>query len=139
MCCIFSSRKKPAACVFILSALAFACGVMMIVFAAKLNQSEFMDKLGELEDIDKDIDFNNMRNVVFGALVAFALLAIIAACMGMVACKVKHRLFTICYGTCLLPIWIAVLVVGGIATYISTEGKEKIQEECSNVIVKLNE
>lgn len=98
-----------------------------------------MDKLGELEDIDKDIDFDNVRTAVFICLILFALIAIIASCMGLLACKIKNRCFTICYGCLLLPIWIAVIVVGSVAVYVATEGKDKIQDECVKVIQKLDD
>jgi len=98
-----------------------------------------MDKLGELEDIDKDIDFDNVRTAVFICLILFALVAIIASCMGILACKIKNRCFTICYGCLLLPIWIAVIVVGSVAVYVATEGKDKIQDECVKVIQKLDD
>lgn len=92
-----------------------------------------------MEDLNAEIDFENTRKLVFYGLIIFALVAIIAACMGMVACKIKNRCYTICYGTILLPTWIIIILVGSVAVYASTEGKDKIMEECYKVIQKLNE
>ena len=139
MCCFFKSRKTPACIVFVLSFLGVVAGIAMIYFAIKLNGSEFMDKISEVEDLNAEIDFENTRKLIFYGLVIFALVAIIAACMGMVACKIKNRCYTICYGTILLPTWIIIILVGSVAVYASTEGKDKIMEECYKVIQKLNE
>ena len=139
MCCFFKSRKTPACIVFVLSFLGVVAGIAMIFFAIKLNGSEFMDKISKVEDLNAEIDFENTRKLVFYGLIIFALVAIISACMGMVACRIKNRCYTICYGTILLPTWIIIILVGSVAVYASTEGKDKIMEECYKVIQKLNE
>ena len=139
MCCFFKSRKTPACIVFVLSFLGVVAGVAMIFFAIKLNNSEFMDKISQVEDLKAQIDFENTRKMVFYGLIIFAFVAIFAACMGMVACKIKNRCYTICYGVILMPTWIVVLLVGCVAVYASTEGKDRIMEECVKVIQKLND
>lgn len=57
MCC-FKSRKTPACIVFVLSFLAVVAGIAMIYFAVKLNSSEFMDKISEVEDLKAKINFD---------------------------------------------------------------------------------
>jgi len=60
MCC-FSERKTPACIVFILSFLAVAAGVMMIVFAARLQNSEFLDKFQDVDEMQTGVDLKKYR------------------------------------------------------------------------------
>lgn len=61
MCCLFKKRNTPACIVFVLSFLAVVAGIAMIYFAVKLNDSEFMDKVSEVEDLKASIDFSSAR------------------------------------------------------------------------------
>mmetsp|Transcript_29351 Transcript_29351/g.36454 ORF Transcript_29351/g.36454 Transcript_29351/m.36454 type:complete len:197 (-) Transcript_29351:569-1159(-) len=138
MCCLFKSRKTPACIVFILSFLGMVAGIAMIYFAVKLNGSEFMDKISQVDDLTADYDMEAARKLIFYGLIVFALIAIIAALMGMVACKVKNRCYTICYGCILMPTWIIILIVGGLAVYASTEGKDQLMTQCKIAVDKLD-
>jgi hypothetical protein len=134
MCCFFKSRKTPACLVFILAILGVAAGIMMIYFSIALNNSEFMDKLGDLDDLQKDIDFDNIRTLVFGVLLCFSLIATCTSVCGILACKIKHRCFTCTYGILLLPIWIVVFVVGAISVWLANAAPEIVQQACEDLI-----
>ena len=136
MCCLFGSRKTPACIVFILSFLAFAAGIGMIVFAARLNSSDFMDEIRSVEAVNDDME--GKSNTIFYALLIFAIITIIAAIMGCLACKIKHRCYTMLYGCVLLPTWIVILVVGILAFIAASVGKEVLLQQCSTGIRDLN-
>jgi len=137
MCCLFTSRKTPACIVFFLSFLALIAGVMMIYFSFKLNTSEFMEKIVEFDNV-KEFDLDNIRKLIFYSLLIFSLVAIVAAVMGMCACKIKNRCYTVCYGCVLMPTWIIIFVVGIVAVYFSIVGKEVLTDECVKAIDKMN-
>jgi len=119
--CGFGKRKLPACIVLILSFFALVAGCLMVFFSFQLNGSEFMDKFGELEDV-KELNFDSMRNLIFYCLIIFSFVAIVAACMGCGAYKIKNRCYTVCYGCVLLPTWIVIFVVGIIAVGLSQTG-----------------
>ena len=138
MCC-FKSRKTPACIVFVLSFLATVAGAAMVYFAVAIHGSRFMNTISDLQNLDEQINLKNIRQLIFTILLIFALVAILAAIMGMVACKIQHRCYTICYGCILLPTWIIVIVVGAIAVYFSVLGKETIKTMCDQTMAKVKE
>ena len=126
MCCFFKSRKTPAVIVFILALAGVVAAIAMIYFSIALNNSEFMDKIGELDDLQEEINFDNIRTLIFGILLAFSLLTLIAAACGMLACKIKHRCFTCTYGIILLPIWLVVFIVGAVSVWLANTAPDLI-------------
>ena len=54
MCC--PNRKVPAFIVLFLSALGIIAGIIMIYFSVKINNSEILDKLQNVEEIKKNFD-----------------------------------------------------------------------------------
>jgi hypothetical protein len=132
----FSSRKTPACIVGILSILAIVAGVLMIVFAAKLRNSEFLDKVQDIDEVESQVDIKAYRNAVFIVLLLFSLIAIVAAVMGIGSCKIKHRCYTCCYGILLLPTWITVFTMGAISVYLSYAAEDAIEDECAKYLSK---
>ena len=126
MCCFFKSRKTPAVIVFILALAGVVAAGAMIYFSVALNNSEFMDKIGELDDLQEEINFDNIRTLIFGILLAFSLLTLIAAACGMLACKIKNRCFTCTYGIILLPIWLVVFIVGAVSVWLANTAPDLI-------------
>ena len=139
MCCFFKSRKTPAIIVFILAMLGVVAGIAMIYFSIALNNSEFFDKIGELDDLQEDINFDNIRTLIFGILLAFSLISLIAAACGMLACKIKHRCFTCTYGIFLLPIWLVVFIVGAVSVWLANTAPDLIQDACETLIDNFND
>jgi len=135
MCC-FSGRKTPACIVFFLSFLAVAAGIMMIVFAARLQNSEFLDKVQDVDEVETAVDLKKYRNLFFIGLVLFALIAIVAAIMGIGACKIKHRCYTCCYGLLLLPTWIMIILIGTGAVFVSYASEDVIEDKCAEYMDK---
>ena len=137
MCCCFKKRNTPACIVFVLSFLAVVAGIAMIYFAVKLNNSQFMDKISEVEDLKEKIDFDYARKWIFFYLIIFSCLAIICAVLGMFACNTRTQKWYIrLYGILLLPTWMVIIGVGGTAVYYSTKGKDMLMEECFEVVTR---
>jgi hypothetical protein len=121
-----------------LSVLAIVAAGAIIYFASKLTGSEALEEFGNIENIKENIDFDNVRSVVFKALVVFAVGIILTSFCGMLTFCIKARPFACLYGCCLLPIWIGVIVLGAIAVVSNQVGKDKLMEECNKVIEKLD-
>ena len=47
-----------------------------------------MNRLSDLSQFTEDVNLENIRQLIFTVLLIFALVAILAACMGMIACKI---------------------------------------------------
>lgn len=137
MCCLFGSRKVPACIVGTLSLLSLIAAGLMIYFSVKLNNSDLMDALGDIEDVKK-FDMDNIRKLVFYGLLLFAIVVVIAAFMGLCVAWCKNRCLTVCYGCILLPTWIFVIVVGAVAVFFSQAGPEKIKDECLKVMAEVD-
>ena len=132
----FSSRKTPACIVGFLSILGIVAGILMIYFAAKLRNSEFLDKVQEIDEVESQVDIKAYRDIVFIVLLLFSLVAIVAAVMGIGSCKIKNRCYTCCYGILLLPTWITVMTMGGISVFLSYAAEDAVQEQCESYVSK---
>ena len=51
-------------------------------------------------------------------------------------CKIKNKCFLCGYGAFLLPMWIVLLVLGGIGIYASTAGKDELTDQCQDIVNK---
>ena len=87
-----------------------------------------MDKISDVDEVEKDIDVKAVRNAIFFVLLIFALVALIAAIMGIGSCKIKNRCYTCCYGILLLPTWIVIFVMGGISVWVSLTAEDVIED-----------
>ena len=136
MCC--PNRKVPAYIVLFLSALGIIAGIVMIYFSVKINNSEILDELQNVEEIKKNFDMESIRKYVFLGLLLFALVVLVASVMGILACKINHRCYTMCFGIILLPTWIVIFIVGAVASIAANTGPEVFTEQCNLAIEKMN-
>ena len=125
----FKSRTCPVTCIYILSVLAAIAGLCMIIFSFLLTSSEFVEKIGEADSFD---DIEDGQKFIFTVLVIFSITTIVIAGCGFCFKCCNNRCFAGMYGCILLPTWLLVIVVGGVATGLSLGAKDQIEEVCND-------
>lgn len=130
MCCCFKKRTVPACIVGILSAFGIVGGGLMIWLSIKLNNSDMLKEIENVEDLKNEYDLAYVKRMVFIALLIFAIIIVIASVMGILACKIHNRCYTVFYGILLLPTWIIVLIFGIIAAYASNFSSTVVENTC---------
>ena len=132
MCC--SSRGAAVKAIGCLSILAGIAGILMIVFSFILTNSEFITKIGEAKAFE---EVEDSRKFIFYVLVAFSVITILIALCGCCFKCCKNRCFAITYGIILLPTWIFVVIVGGLAAGLSVSSGEVVETQCGNIASRL--
>lgn len=77
------------------------------------------------------------RKFIFYSLVIFAVFTILIALCGCCFKCCKNRCFAIMYGTVLLPVWLFVIIVGGLAAGASVASGDTVEEQCTNIAARL--
>ena len=112
-------------CIGILSILAFIAGILMVIFAFLLTNSDFIKKIGEAKAFD---DVEDSRKFIFYVLVVFAVSTVLIALCGCCFRCCKNKCFAVMYGTVLLPTWLFVIIVGGLAAGASVASGDVVEE-----------
>lgn len=135
MCCCFNIKRKLAVgCIGCLSILAGIAGILMIIFSYLLTQSDFIKKISEAEAFE---DVDDARKFIFYGLVIFSVFTILIALCGCCFKCCHNRCFAIIYGTLLLPVWLFVVIVGGLAAGASVASGETVEDQCNNLASRL--
>jgi len=71
-------------------------------------------------------------------LLIFGIIVCIAGFMGILACKIKHRCYTVTYGVLMLPTWIVVLAFGIIAAAVTRLSGTALENACADTIRQFN-
>lgn len=133
----FKKRTAPACIVGTMSILGIIAGILMIWLSFKLNGSDMLKEIENVEDLKNQYDLGAIKKMVFFALLIFSFVVLIASVMGILACKIKNRCYTVCYGLLLLPTWIVVLVMGIVASYAAVKSEDAVQSTCSSSLAKI--
>ena len=117
-----------------LSVLTGITGILMIVFSFLLTNSDFIKKIGQAKAFE---DVEDSRKFIFYSLVIFAVFTICIALCGCCFKWCKNKCFAIIYGTILLPVWLFVVIVGGLAAGASVASGETVEEQCDKLASRL--
>lgn len=130
MCCCNLKRKLAVGSIACLSILAGIAGILMIIFSFILTNSEFITKIGKAKAFE---DVEDSRKVIFYGLVIFAVFTIFIALCGCCFRWCRNKCFAVIYGTLLLPVWLFVVIVGGLAAGASVASGETVEDQCENI------
>ena len=134
-CCFDIKRKLATGAIGCLAILVGISGIAMMICAFLLTNSEFMDKIIKAKAFE---DVEDARNFVFYGLVIFAAVTIAIAFCGCCFKWCRNRCFAIAYGTILLPVWLFVVIVGGIAAGASVASGDTVEDTCKDIAKKLS-
>ena len=84
------------------------------------------------------MDKYDVRTYLFIVLFGLAVFIVLFSCFGMLFKWMRNRCCTVLYGTCLLPLWVATVAIGGGAVFISYTAADEFEGECENVTSVLN-
>jgi hypothetical protein len=124
----FDKRKTPVRCIMVLSICAILASIVMIIFAALITNSDIITQVGK-----EDASVSDAADRVFIVLLIFSLTTMLIGGLGFCFKCVKNRCFAFIYGLILLPTWLAVLIIGFIATAAATVSKEALATSCTNL------
>ena len=124
-------RRFWARSIFVLSILASIAGACMIIFSFVLTNSEFIKKIGEAESFES---VDDARKFIFLILLVFSCVTIATSLCGLCfsCCNVKSRCVVASYGAILLPTWLIIVIVGGIAAGASFAAKSTVEDQCQD-------
>jgi asparagine N-glycosylation enzyme membrane subunit Stt3 len=112
----------------VLSICAILASIVMIIFAALITNSDIITQVGK-----EDASVSDAADRVFIVLLIFSLTTMLIGGLGFCFKCVKNRCFAFIYGLILLPTWLAVLIIGFIATAAATVSKEALATSCTNL------
>ena len=121
----FEKRKTPVRCIMCLSVLAVIASIVMIIFSFMITNSDILDQVGK-----EDAEIKDAKDRVFIVLLIFALSTLLIGGLGFCFKCIKNRCFAFLYGLILLPTWLAVIIIGGIAVAAATLSKDALVETC---------
>lgn len=102
MCC-FKARKKPACIVTLFSTLAIIGGIVMGYFAIRFNGSDLVQTFKGV---------GSTSNTAFLVLIIASGVALVTGILGTLLCCIKHRCYTVLFGSLLTIVWLVALIVG---------------------------
>ena len=115
MCC--ESRKLPAGIVGCLAFVTLILSVVMILLAFRFNA-----QYGAVSEYS---------NFAFIALLAASIIACMAACCGIAACRCTNRCIAVCFGCTLLPAALFITGFGFVLTGVSHTDEETLNKFCT--------
>ena len=121
----FDKRKTPVRCILCLSVFAVIASIVMIAFSFILTNADILDQIGK-----EDAEIKDAKDRVFIVLLIFALSTMLIGGLGFCFKCIKNRCFAFLYGLILLPTWLAVIIIGGIAVAAATLSKDALVESC---------
>ena len=124
----FDKRKTPVRCIMCLSICAVIASIIMIVFSVLITNSDILDQVGK-----EDASIKDAQDRVFIVLLIFALTTMLIGGLGFCFKCIKNRCFAFLYGLILLPTWLAVIIIGGIAVAAASVSKEALENTCETL------
>ena len=130
----FTLRRSASKCISFLSLIAAIAGIMMIVFSFMLTSNDLIDQMSKEEP-----DIKDGTDLIFMMLLIFSLVVIGISVLGFFFWCCHNRCFACVYGTILLPVWIIVTIIGGLAVGIANAASDTIEEECLNLSSEISQ
>lgn len=112
----FDERKTPVNCITLFSIVVTICAIIMVVFAYLGTQGETLDTLKQAKSME-DLDSTAALLAVWFFLLSALILVV--AILGFCFRCCKNRCYAMCYGVTVLPVWILLLIGGGIAVSVA--------------------
>ena len=123
----FSNRKRPACIVAIFSAVLLATSIGMIALAIKFTGADIFKALK-----DESGEVNRLADVTFYILASFSTMSLIMSIWGLCLLKCcKAKCCPICFGVCLLPVWVLTFMFGTLVAWFSNSSPSTVQAFCS--------
>ena len=133
MClCKFETRRWPLCIVVGGSFFVVVAGIVMIAISVMFYNSDVVENVSKEDD-----RIDDGRKFIFVCLLIFSLVTLLVGGLGFCFCWTKSRLFACLYGLVLLPTWIFILTVGVVAVAFVYVGKDRIEEECQDLVDRL--
>ena len=127
----FDERKTPVNCITLMSIFVVICAILMAVFTYLGTQSETLDSIADAKSMSDLEGYQTMFAVIFFLLAAFIL---VQAILGFCFRCCKHPCYAWCYGILALPVWLALIIVGGIACAAALASDEDVTKECNKIL-----
>ena len=124
----FEKRKTPVRCIICLSLFAIIASIVMIAFSFVLTNADILDQIGK-----EDVEIKDAKDRVFTVLLIFSITTLIIGAMGFCFKCLKNRCFAFIYGLILLPTWLAVIIIGGIAVAAAALSKTALTDTCERL------
>ena len=136
MCCswFLCKRNIAVASISCLAILVGISGICMMVFSFLLTNSEFIEKITKAKAFE---DVDDARKMIFWALVIFSVVTILLAFCGCCFKCCWNRCFAWAYGIILTPVWILVVIFGGLAAGASVASGDTVEDTCKDLAAKL--
>ena len=106
----------------------------MIYFAFLLTNSDVVNEMAKDQE-----DIEDGQQFVKYALISFAVVTLLVANLALLIKVCDNQCFLTIYGLILLPTWVFVIVIGGLALHIANIANDKLQDECNKLIIKPND
>ena len=126
----FGERKTPVNCITLFSIVVFICSIVMYVFAYLGTQGETMEKIKEAESMD---DLDTVSQVLAAFFFGLATLILVLSILGFLFRCCTHPCYAWIYGTCLFPVWLILLIFGGVAVAWATASEEDLVKYCGDL------
>lgn len=123
----FSTRKKPACIVGILSAVILATAIAMIALSINFTGADIFKAFK-----DEDGEVNKLADVMFYILASISVVVLIVGFCGLCLMRCNNKCCPIVFGVCLLPTWVSVFIFGCVVAWFSNSSPSTIQEFCTD-------
>lgn len=123
----FSTRKKPACIVAILSAVILATAIAMIALSIDFTGADIFKAFK-----NEDGEVNKLKDVTFYILAGFSLAVLILSICGLCLLRCNNKCCPIVFGVCLLPTWVLTFIFGCVIAWFSNSSTATINQFCSD-------
>lgn len=123
----FDERKTPVNCITLFSIIVAICGVIMVAFSYLGTQSDTVQNLKEAKSME---DLNSSSKVMAVFFFGLSFFIIVVAVLGFCFRCCKNRCYAICYGVTIFPVWLLLIIFGGIAVGIALAGEDDMVKYC---------
>ena len=127
----FDERKTPVNIITLMSILVVICCIIVAVFTYLGTQSETLDSIADAKSMSDLSGYQTMFAVICFILAA---LILVQAIMGFLFRCCKSPCYACCYGILSGPVWIALIIIGGIACALALAPDDLLKEECNKVL-----
>lgn len=127
----FDERKTPVNIIFLMSILVVICAIIMVVFTVMATTNDTMDNLKEVKSFD---DINGMASIFAIFFFGLAVFILIQAILGFCFKCCKHPCYAWCYGILSFPVWLLLLVFGGLAVGVALAGEDEMVKVCEKIL-----
>lgn len=123
----FSTRKKPACIVAILSAVILATAFAMIALSINFTGADIFKAFK-----NEDGEVNKLADVTFYILASISLMVLILGICGLCLLRCNNKCCPIVFGVCIMPTWVLTFIFGCVIAWFSNSSASTIQQFCTS-------